>query len=164
MSYEVLVDDGKKDNVMMITKTMVRNNIVSSNHQISTKVPVDCLNFSGTFIQSGHLGQSAYNNTECEVLDISTLEFEMNDGNGYMAFNLQNEEILYNYILANGNSPNNNFSLKKLNEGIGYGIGLSFNGSSFDFHNQKFGVSISSGASNVNQYTLFLYFTGIITV
>jgi len=165
MSYETVVDDGKKEEVVMLTKTMVRNNLVSSNHQLSTKVPVLALSVSGTFIKTNNLSKSTTNNTACEVLDVTRLEFEMNDGTGYQSYALESRnEILYNYILANGNSQHNDFSLKKLSQGIGYGIGLNFNDSTIDFHEKKFGLSVISSASNVDPYTLFMYFTGVIKV
>ena len=165
MSYETIPDDKVKEPVTMLTNTMVRNNINSSLFQISVKVPVECLSVSGTFIKSSNLSVTATNNTLCEDPNVSRLEFEINDGNGYVSYPIETrEEMLYNYILANNGVYNNAFSLKKSSADEGFGIGLFFNNSSFSFYNQKFGLSVSSDASNVVPYTLFLYFTGVITV
>ncbi len=165
LTYETVPDDGKKEQVILFTKTMVRNNIVSSMHQISAKVPVRAMSVSGTFVLSSKLSTTAHNNTICDTLGVTRLEFEINDTDNYVSFPVESrEEILYNYILANNGVGNNDLSLKKLVNGTGYGIGLGFNGSIFDFTTKKFGLSISSNASNAIPYTLFLYFTGVVEV
>lgn len=164
LTYQSLPDDGKNDPVVMEVKTVVRNNIVSSAHQVSTKVPIVALAFSATFIKPAHQSVTAYNNLACEVLDINRMEIELNDNNSYLAFPIDSrEEILYNYILANANSKFNDMSLEKLKAGIGYGIGMPFGGS-YNFSERKFGLNIQSSASNADPYNMYMVFSGIIKV
>ena len=76
---------------------------------------------------------------------------------------LSREEQLFNYIQANRGAKHNGIRLDKLDSGISYGYGLPLRG--VNLSKNKIGINISSGAdNNVNAYTTFLYFTGLIKV
>ena len=165
MNYQttVLFDLGPVD---LMVVSMIRNTVASANHTISTKVPLQAVkSVSGSFIKSANLSQTTTNNVELETLpNLTKVEFQLADNNGYLSYPLlSREEILYNYIQANGNSRHNAIRLDKLKQGKSFGYGLVFP-RPYDLSKNKISINLSSDASNVNQYTTYLYFTAVIKV
>lgn len=163
MMYSTVTGDG--DAVVMEIKNVVRNNVLSSNHSLSTKVPIaDCQTITGSFILSKNLSNFVTDNTAMEFPSLSHLEFQLNDNNGYLSYSLDDmEEILINYFRATGDSAKNDVRLSNLNEHFGIGLRLPYG---YDFRQRKFGMNVHTGADNTvaGRYTSFLTFTGIIKV
>ena len=154
MNYQTTSDFDKGD-VDLVVVSMVRNTVASSNHTISTKVPLQAVqSVSASFIKSANLSQTTTNNVELENPNVSRLEFQLADNNGYLSYPLQSrEEILYNYIQANGNSRHNAIRLDELGNAKSFGYGLAFP-RAYDLSKNKIAINISSDAyrSPLNKY------------
>ena len=149
------------------TVVSISNTIESNLTSLANRVPATVQSASCVFIREKNINQPIPNSLALEVPpDVSRVEFSFNDSTTqYVTFVLEDrEEILYNYQRSWGFNQKNNITLDELDhEGRGYGIGLPF-GQLIDMTNQKFGLTLESGISNVDKYSITMFFRGVVGI
>lgn len=146
--------------VQLNTKLNIKQSVLSSFSNVSTKVPAVCNAVSCSFQQQSHENSINFNSTETEKLpNLDRLQFLFNDSqNAFVTFEIKDRvETLKRYIESFANTGLNNCSLRNLMHNRSYGVGLSF-GEFIDLSNQKFNVQLSSGVNSNDPYTLYMYF------
>ena len=147
----------------MVVKTSIKNVVSSANQQIQTRVPMVVDTVSTSFIKTTNLLVGTVNKFETERLPkVSSVEWAINDNNGYISFPLNDEgEVMLNYLLS---LDSGNYNDMRISNPVGYGMGVKFP-SPRDFTQNKLGLNIHSGVQNeANSYTAYMFFKGLISV
>lgn len=157
---------GQSGKVSMRTKLNIKQAVLSSFANISTKVPAVCNAVSCSFQKQTSENNIKFNNSQTEVLPlVDELQFLFNDSqNEYITFVIKDRiELLKRYIESFVNTGTNGASLKNLAHNNSYGIGLAFN-EFIDFSSQKFNVQLNSAVNSNEPYTLYMYFHSMVTM
>lgn len=148
-----------------------KNTLQSARSNITCVVPDVVTSVFGSFIEQNDEFSDIPNNTKTSVLkSITSIKFLMNDSqsNNIVYEQETYDEIEKNYAETIKNSTSNEINNSILSTNNGFGVGQNFSGSGLNLLNNKLDVEIiTSGAlgiSNVNAYTLFVYFNGLIQV
>lgn len=155
-------ESGKQGPILMSVKQLVKQNVGSTNVNLSINVPIPTNSVSASFIEATHQNTNSNNHLATEKPpNVTRVEYSFNDQTNLLqCFALENEmEILYNYLRSLSSQRHNDITLKKvMDEDIGYGIGINY----LEFlANQKLAVNIQSGVSNNVPYSIYLYFQGM---
>ncbi len=153
--------------VQMNSVVDVKTVLQSSNTNFSTRVPAICNSVSVSFLKNSRENALHFDNHALErppLLD--EVQFLFNDATNKLVQYQQTDygEYLDGYLssLRTQGVHSANPNLVKGNSV--FGLGLPFNGE-VDLSNQKISVQLkASGISNVNQYTMFLYFHSLLSL
>ena len=168
MTYESVPDTGKyAPQYTMRIKSALKTSIQSSFANISVKVPMVCDRFWATAILQGEEDNSAYNGMQNErIPNLTELQILWNDAmTQQLTYTLRSEEeILYNYIKAVGKQVGkNDAGLNTLSSNHGWGMGLLF-GQLVDLSKTKLGLNITSSVSSGSPYSVYLFFSGVLSL
>jgi hypothetical protein len=161
VDYAVMPDAGNVKDFSYLTRHMIKQNISSSNANISMIVPYAHDGYSMSMIRSSQLTTLTDNALRLGKPDnIERVELAIDDGvNQIVAFPLESEqEILDNFFMSMDNPEHHNIRLYKLRESTGsYAFGYSYGGQVQE--SAKVGFNILSDASS--EFALFFYFTSL---
>jgi hypothetical protein len=144
-------------------KYHIRQSVLSSRSNVSSKVPAACSGVSCSLVRASDENQGVANGYERQFLPlIDQIQFLFNNNtNEYIAYKLDDrEEILMRYIESLKDTQQNSMSLTNLKANKSFGIGLFFGGEMVNLANQTFNISIVSSDSTINTspLSLHLYF------
>ena len=162
MNYTEVKENPKQAPIDMIIKTTLKNVVNSSDVVIQNYVPMVCEAVSCSFVKVANQSNTLVNEYKTETLpQLSQIEWSLNHNNNLISFPLDNqEEILLNYYHSISNSMYSD--LGQVKRGLkeqGYGVGLKL--PSVDLTNNQIALNIQSQVSNLDPYTLFMYFQGV---
>jgi hypothetical protein len=168
LTFESVPDTGKyAPQYTMRIKTALKTSIQSSFANISTKVPMVCDRFWATAILQSEEDNASFNGMQNErIPNVSELQILWNDAmTQQLTYTLRNEEeILHHYLRAIGNKVGkNDASLNTLASNQGWGMGLLF-GQLVDLSKSKLGLNITSTVSSGAPYSIYLFFSGILSL
>lgn len=168
LMYSTVADVPKPMPVQLKVETDLKQSIQSSNAVITTKAPIVANSFFITFVRQQDENNALINGMEGQRLpNVRRVEYTWNDSlsNQYRYELESEEEFLSNYIKAVNSAivAENNASLNVLASNDSYGLGLSF-GSFVDLSQSKIGIRIDSDVSNLDPFTAYVFFTGVITL
>jgi hypothetical protein len=166
--YSTVADVPKPMPIQLKVETDLKQSIQSSNAVITTKAPIVANAFFITFVRQQDENTPLVNGMEGQrIPNVRRVEYTWNDSlsNQYRYELESEEEFLSNYIKAVNMAiiAENNASLNVLASNDSYGLGLSF-GSFVDLSQSKIGIRIDSDVSNIDPYTAYMFFTGVITL
>lgn len=156
-----------KSPLVFQTLSVAKQTIKSANANIQFLLKSVARGVSMSFIKSSHEMNYQFNNTETEMLpNIADVQVSFADNNSaVLAHKLDNlEEIVENYKQSFARvNERTSVTPYNINMGKSFGVGLDWGGY-LDLSGQKFSVDIQSDADNINTYSIFAYFHGMIQV
>jgi len=163
LEYLSVPDDTPNNKTFHRVKYHIRQSVLSSRSNVSSKVPASCSGVSCSVVRAADENAGTKNGYERQFLPlIDQLQFLFNNNtNEYIAYKLDDrEEILMRYIESLKDTHQNSMSLSNLKANKSFGIGLFFGGEMVNLANQTFNISIVSNDStiNTNPLSLHLYF------
>jgi hypothetical protein len=163
LEYTTVPEDGVKNTTMHRVKYHIRQSVLSSRSNVSSKVPAVVSGVSCSFVRSNQENSGIDNGLERQFLPlVDQLSFLFNNNtNEYISYKLDDrEEILSRYIESMKKTGTNSMSLTLLKANESFGVGLYFGGEMVDLSNQTFNISIVSADSsiNTNPISMHLYF------
>lgn len=172
LQYISVIDTSKpKDKLVFFTTSSQKNTLQSARSNITCVVPDMITSVYASFIEQGDEFSNIPNNTKTSVLkSIDNIKILANDSQSENVVYEQNtyDEILKNYVETLQGSKRNEVNNAILATNNGFGIGQNFSGAGLNLLNNKLDLEITTsgiaGISNVNPYTLFVYFNGILSM
>tara|TARA_R110000796_G_scaffold2298_2_gene9121 strand:- start:5261 stop:6391 length:1131 start_codon:yes stop_codon:yes gene_type:complete len=164
LTYTTTEDDGSNEGIMLKTVLNIKQSILSSFSNTSSKVPAVCNSVSMSFNRQDRENVAHQNNTALfKVPNVTELQFLFNDSlNKGIAFVLRDtEETVLRYIDSFMDTGKNSLSPQKQSANDGYGIGLAFD-DYIDLRTQKFNTQITSGLSSNTPLIMYMYFHSIL--
>jgi len=167
LCYKV-VPQVKVEPITMIYRQAIKHIISSNNQTLNFKTPIPTTSMACSFILVNSENDTSMNYLTMDPLEgISRVDWSIDDLNqGVLEYPLENyEEIKLNYLMAVLEGA---FDYKQSIEPRALeapnkirGVGLSYLRT---LQNDKVAINILSDASNQNQYAVYIYFKGQITV
>lgn len=163
LEYTSVPEDNVANKTFHRIKYHIRQTVLSSRSNVSSKVPAVVSGVSCSFVRASEENDGASNGLARQFLPlIDQLSFLFNNNtNEYISYKLDDrEEILMRYIESMRNTGQNSMSLRNLKANESFGVGLYFGGEMVDLSNQTFNVSIVSADNsiNTNPLSMHLYF------
>lgn len=166
--YITVPEDNMKNETAHKVKYHIKQSVLSSRTNVSSKVPAVVSGVSCSFIEQSKENAFFDNTNEREVFpELEELNFLFNNNtNEYISYTINDrEEILSRYIESMKDTKHSNMELNALKGGSSYGVGLHFGGELINLANQTFNVVLNSGANiSTSPYSLHLYFHSQIVV
>ena len=166
--YITVPEDNMKNETAHKVKYHIKQSVLSSRTNVSSKVPAVVSGVSCSFIEQSKENAFFDNTNERQVFpQLEELNFLFNNNtNEYISYTINDrEEILSRYIQSMKETKHSNMELNALKGGTSYGVGLYFGGELINLANQTFNVVLNSGANiSTSPYSLHLYFHSQIVV
>lgn len=155
-------EDGASNSTFHKVMYHIKQSVLSSRSNVSSKVPAVVDSVSCSFIKQSAEGSFTDNAYDRQVLPkLDDLAFLFNNNtNEYISYTIDSrEETLMRYIDSMKDTKHNRMQLTELKGDHSYGVGLRF-GESVDLSNQTFNVSLNSSDAGINDspYSMHLYF------
>lgn len=154
--------------ITMVYRQSIKHIISSNNQTLNFKTPIPTTSMMCSFIKVASESDMTMNYLTMDPLEgISRVDWSIDDLNqGILEYPLEHyEEIKMNYLMA---VLEGSFDYKQCIEPRALeapnkirGVGLSYLRT---LQNDKVAINILSDASNINQYAIYIYFKGQITV
>jgi hypothetical protein len=168
LEFVSVPEDGKKNQTLHRVKYHIKQSILSSTTNISSKVPAVVQGVSASFVRQANenaASENSYRREEFPLLD--SLQFLFNNAtNEFIQYKLDDRnEVLMRYIKSLQDTGHNRMSLKNVKGNHSYGVGLSFQGD-VDLRNQLFNIVLNSSDNTIsnNPFNIHLYFHSAIVV
>jgi len=163
--FLTLPDANPKNQVVSEVKAHVKQTILSTQSNLSVRVPMVATSFSATFLPAGDESQATTNvRRRRAVNDMDNLQFLFNNNTmELITYELNDRsEILRHYLASMGTGKKNQVA-PYINSGQdGYGIGLAFQ--PIDLTNNSFNVNLEAESFQNNPHILYAYFKGILAL
>lgn len=167
MTFASVPEPPKQMPVSLRTTLCLKSALNSTLSNTSNRVPAVCDSVALSFIPLARENAVNHSNTSLELLpNITRLQFMFNDSTSrYVSYELkETPEIVAEGLKAMSNGTGaNNVRLDTLAANKGFVAGLSF-GEPIDLSQQKFNIGVESGISSANPYTMFSYFSSVVTL
>lgn len=164
VDYQVMTESKGQGKVKMLVKHMIKQQIESTNSNISMVVPLAHSKISSSMVEASKLTTLTSNSLECSKPEtVERVELSVNDGvNQLVAYPLDSQqEILYHYLQSMGGHEHNNVSIDKLvNDKNRWGVGYQYGG--VYLKNAKVGVQVLSDLSEA--FAMFFYFSNMMEI
>jgi len=168
LEFVSVPEDGKKNQTLHRVKYHIKQSILSSTTNVSSKVPAVVQGVSCSFVRQSNenaAAENSYRREEFPLLD--NLQFLFNNAtNEFIQYKLDDRnETLMRYIQSLRDTGHNRMSLKNLKGNHAYGIGLSFQGD-VDLRNQLFNIVLNSSDNTISNspFNIHLYFHSAVVV
>ena len=163
LQYLSVPEDNKANKTLHRIKYYLKQSVLSSQSNISSKIPAVCSGVSCSFIRQDKEATYADNSLRREVFsNLDSLEFLFqNNTSEYISYALEDrEEIVARYIESVAETGHNRLSLRNLAGNNNYGIGLSFGGQVIDLRNQIFNMNFRSSDTTISSrpYSMHMFF------
>lgn len=163
LEYTSVPEDNVNNKTFHRIKYHIRQSVLSSRSNVSSKVPASVMGVSCSFVKASEENSGVANGLQRQFLPlIDQLSFLFNNNtNEYIAYKLDDrEEILSRYIESMRKTGHNSMSLRMLKANESFGVGLYFGGEMVNLANQTFNVSIVSADTTINNnpLSMHLYF------
>ncbi len=169
MYYQTVIDDNKESKqYTMRIKSDLKQSLNSQYCNVSSKVPIVADSFFASFIRADRENLPPLNSMVCErPPNISRLQFLWDDSaSQQITFELINQvDYLNNFIKAINKTTDcdNDASIVMTAANDCWGLGLAF-GQFINLANTKLSLNIASDVSSALPYTMYLHFSGILSV
>lgn len=168
LEFVSVPEDNKSNQTLHRVKYHIKQSVLSSTTNVSSKVPAVVQGVSASFVRQANENaavENSYRREEFPLLD--TLQFLFNNAtNEYIQYKLDDRnEVLMRYIQSLQDTGHNRMSLKNLKGNHSYGVGLSFQGD-VDLRNQLFNIVLNSSDTTIstNPFNIHLYFHSAVVV
>jgi hypothetical protein len=165
--YQTVADDGSRSPAGYAFRTVssLKSSLQSSFSTINTTAPIVASSFYATMVSQADEVDPLVSSLSCQKPpSVSEIQYLVNDSlsTGYMYSLRSEEEILHNFVLAIAKSSDVASSIKanEVASNDTYGIGLTFN-TNVDLSTNKIGINITSGITNANPFSLYMFFSGV---
>ena len=165
--YVTVPEPPSQQPVSLRTTLCLKSALNSQLSNTSNRVPAVCDSVALSFIPLSRENSLNHNNTALELLpNVSRLQFMFNDSTSrYISYELKHSpEIVAEGLKAMSvGTGSNNVRLDTLAANKGYVAGLSF-GEAIDLSQQKFNIGVESQVLNTEPYTMFSYFSSVVSM
>jgi hypothetical protein len=169
------LQDKQPQNVSMRVHSYFKTIVNSTFVNFQTKANLRaCDSFFVTAIPSNLENNQQYNNYKCyQIPNLRKLTIEWNDSVtgsqiSYLLPEFDREEVLTNFIQAVTNmlEYDNSLSANAVNVGANnsWGMGLKFNSGAVDLTQNKLSINMESDLLTNTNYTLYFFFSGVLTI
>jgi len=169
-TFRSVPDQGPKFDqpIVMQRHISMKHNIASTQANIQMKVPAVCDSFICTFLPKSEGGKDAPNVLAlARPPGISEVQYMFNDAtNQYITYRLTDQVQWLGRYLDSFQDSRDGTNAAKLGNVFSnqvFGLGLSFGGP-IDLSRQKLSIAINSAVTNTSPYSVYLYFSSMLTI
>ncbi len=163
LEYLSVPEDNKANKTLHRVKYYLKNSVLSTQSNVSSKIPASCAGVSCSFMKTNSEALANKNSFQREVFsELESLEFLFqNNTSEYISYALEDREaILHRYIESVSETGHNRMLTRNLASNNNYGIGLSFGGQVIDLRNQSFNLNLRSNDERISTdpYSIHMFF------